>query len=456
MKNILMIAYAFPPFNFSGTARPFGFAKHLGDFGWRPTVVTREGTGGFDADESMLSELKGRCEIVRVQVGDGDDWPGWVRKYFGWGGRRISEGLTWRARNWFPGLKDHVHWGGPAVKAGLELARKKQFDLVWATGDPWSSVMAGYRLSKLLKIPFVADLRDPWTYGTMWSPATDRIAAYHQRWERKILGRAKRTVFTSPLTTDIMRGRVDSNLADRLVTITNGFDEFDGEAKRDVSEDKCLFSFVGHLSKRHKQPGVLLEGLKRACRDRELAESICFEFVGKTVGYEEQMDRPYIRYVPPVTQKESRRVMRGSDVLVLLQTITGSGCDVISGKAYEYLAAGRPILGVVPEDGGDAWLIRETKSGVVTGTSDPEKVAEGILHFWRLWKEKKLVSPVTPEAIGRFSRRNLTRELAELFDEILDEEGARVGKRKDQCHYSDLESGGSVTSGDRVGASADA
>ena len=53
--------------------------------------------------------------------------------------------------------------------------------------------------------------------------------------------------------------------------------------------------------------------------------------------------------------------MRGADVNVLLQTIA-SGTDVIAGKAFDYLAARRPILGVVDPNGGDAWLPTDAAS----------------------------------------------------------------------------------------------
>ena len=60
-----------------------------------------------------------------------------------------------------------------------------------------------------------------------------------------------------------------------------------------------------------------------------------------------------------VSQKACRQYMRGADVLVLLQTITGEGSDVISGKIFEYFSARKAILAVVPRDGGDAWMVNK-------------------------------------------------------------------------------------------------
>jgi hypothetical protein len=114
--------------------------------------------------------------------------------------------------------------------------------------------------------------------------------------------------------------------------------------------------------------------------------------------------------------------MAGADVLVLLQSISGPGCDVVSGKAYDYLAARKPILAVVADEGGDAWLLRETQSGLITNLVDPQNVAEGFLHFWRLWLKGELTLAASGGDIERFDRRHLARELADVFSQVLDED----------------------------------
>lgn len=439
-KNVLMIAYAFPPLNFSGSARPLGFARYLRDFGWHPTILTRRGTGRFASDEQMLAGLEDKCDIRRVPPGDNDDWASCIKQKLGFldtpcrllglGPHRFSESIAWRAPNLLPGLQESIHWGRPAFQAALELAKQKHFDLIWATGDPWSSLIAACRLSKKLRRPFIADIRDPWTYGVLWNPATPRIAKWNQAWEQKILARAARTVFTSPLTRDIYRSRVKKESAPRIVSITNGFDDskpLEAPSALRSSDRKCRLGFIGNLTA-HRDPQILIQAFKLA-RESIGSDQIALHFVGRITPYENFFKENAIEHTPSVTQVQSRQSMRSADVLVLLQASMTLGSDVISGKAYEYLAAGKPILAVVPETGGDAWLIRQTNAGTVTGTTDPNKIAHAIEHYWQLWKQNKLVSPVTPDQLDRFSRRNLTRELTELFDQVLIEQGAACESR---------------------------
>jgi hypothetical protein len=116
--------------------------------------------------------------------------------------------------------------------------------------------------------------------------------------------------------------------------------------------------------------------------------------------------------------------MFGSDVNVLLQTIS-EGEDVVSGKAFDYLHAKKPILAVVDPAGGDAWLMRETGAGKVAPWSDVEAIAREMKECWRAWKTGE--SHAQNGAIDRFSRRALTEQLASLFDDVLAETSARRG-----------------------------
>ncbi len=66
-RNVLVIAYYFPPMGLSGVQRTLKFVKYLPQFGWQPTVVTVTPTGYFAEDYSLLDELLSpNVEIVRI------------------------------------------------------------------------------------------------------------------------------------------------------------------------------------------------------------------------------------------------------------------------------------------------------------------------------------------------------------------------------------------------------
>jgi len=441
MKRILMISYVFPPVNRSGSQRPFYFAKHLPEFGYYPIVVMAERGATSDVNTESLSELSDRCKIARIRKLSPNDW---ILKARG-GLRVLDRTLHPRCKDkrWLSDLAERTHeqvrghlwastrrqkswwamyWILPVITFSLKTFFLTGFDIIWATGDPWISLIAGYWLSRLTRKPFVADIRDPWTYGVLWNPRDKSEAEWLRRWEMKVLNAATRVVYTSPLTTEIMRDRSGQKIGRKMVTITNGFANTAWEQKQASVAEKCVFRFVGRLM-HHRQPDILLCGFELACADSDFAKVARLEFVGDTGSFDGEINRycldGRVACIGSVSEAESQQYMQSADALILLQTIEGEGSDVVSGKAYEYLAARKPILGIVPEDGGDAWLMRTTRAGVITGVDDTKRVAQGFLHYWRLWKENKLATAVSDCDISRFSRRNLTQDLAELFGQIL-------------------------------------
>jgi hypothetical protein len=169
----------------------------------------------------------------------------------------------------------------------------------------------------------------------------------------------------------------------------------------------------------------LISAFARACQDPELRASAALELIGNAGGHESKVSLApgcQVRFRGHVSRSESVRYMFGSDVNVLLQTIS-EGEDVVSGKAFDYLHAKKPILAVVDPRGGDAWLLREAGAGKVAPWSDVEAIAREMRECWQAWKAGD--AGPRQATVERFSRRALTRQLAALFDDVLAETGAR-------------------------------
>jgi len=408
MRKVLMIAYYFPPANSSGSWRPFHFAKLLPEFGYIPLVVTQQGfyqsSPPYDAD--ILKELDARCRIKSVCP---------LTHAESWMSRMPGMGLVSRAFG-RRGMGLMTAW------AGLRFLREEGFDLIWATGPPWPALMMGKRLSMLTGKPLVADIRDPWSYGVLWNKLDDKAKRKQRIHEQKVLKQAQRIVYTSPLTADIMRRRSDDAIDERILAITNGFEE-SVDADPAPAGQRCVFSYIGRIARGTRDPSIMLKGFERACQDPAFAATAVLRLVGDVNGYEQQFDQLRAVYpietVGQVSYRESLKAMRTADVLVLFQTVRGEGSDVIEGKAFEYLAARRPILGIVSPEGGDAWLLSETGAGVMPDISDVEHVARSFHDCWRLWKEGRLGEMIAKQDLGRFSRRRLTEDLAGVFDHVL-------------------------------------
>ncbi|MEO8167450.1 MAG: glycosyl transferase family 1, partial [bacterium] len=101
-----------------------------------------------------------------------------------------------------------------------------------------------------------------------------------------------------------------------------------------------------------------------------------------------------------------------SDVLWMIV-----GDDVGSpGKAYEYIGAGKPILGCVPDG-----FLKQTildAGGKVVAPTDVIGIKKAIKEFYHDFEMKNLRGPST-EIMQKYDRSILTGQLVKVFEELL-------------------------------------
>jgi len=200
--------------------------------------------------------------------------------------------------------------------------------------------------------------------------------------------------------------------------ISNGcdFDDFVGLEYRPASRFRITHtgSFFG---KRDPKPFL------QAFRDADL------DAVARFVGDFRSSDREWaasldlgdrLELVDYLPRAESLRLQRDSEALLLLVPDAGGrGKGVLSGKVFEYIAAARPILAVVPPDGAAAQLIRETGSGVVVGPDDVDGIRAALVELHSRFANGGLPSvELAKRDEDRLSRRARVEEMAALVEEI--------------------------------------
>jgi len=118
-----------------------------------------------------------------------------------------------------------------------------------------------------------------------------------------------------------------------------------------------------------------------------------------------------------VPRRTSLALQRDSDALLLLiPEAGGRGRGILSGKVFEYLAAERPILALVPPDGAAAKLIRDTNAGIVAGPDDVVGIRDALLDLHARWRDGRLEgTPLSPQWREKLSRAARVEELADLL-----------------------------------------
>jgi glycosyltransferase involved in cell wall biosynthesis len=96
----------------------------------------------------------------------------------------------------------------------------------------------------------------------------------------------------------------------------------------------------------------------------------------------------------------------------------GTRARIVPGKTYEYLAAGPPILGAVPE--GDARdLLAEAGHAHLCRPRDVDGLATTIAGELARWRAGARPPQARAEVVARYEYATLTRRLADLFDGLV-------------------------------------
>jgi glycosyltransferase involved in cell wall biosynthesis len=204
-----------------------------------------------------------------------------------------------------------------------------------------------------------------------------------------------------------------------VVTIANGsdFDDFVGIERHPSDRFRITHtgSFFGKRDPRPFLSALSASGLDDVTArflgdfrstDREWAET-------QSLG-----DR--LELIPYAPRRRSLELQRDSEVLLLLiPEAGGRGKGVLSGKVFEYLAAERPILALVPPDGAAAELIRNANAGVVVAPDDVDGIAAALKDLHARWRAGGLEeAPLAEEWKSRVSRRARVQDLADLLERL--------------------------------------
>jgi glycosyltransferase involved in cell wall biosynthesis len=403
----------FPPAGGGGVQRPLKFASHLPALGIETHVLAPDDPKWLHEDADL--PLPTQAWVHRA-------------RYVGPRGRRLADELHGRSgvdlavrRASTVGRRllvpdENVTWNATAIPKAISIARSEGIDVVLTTSPPGSVHLVGAAVQKATGAKWVADLRD----SLLAHPhrRSDTLAArVKEQATHGIASLVARRADAIVAAADAIAEEARSlNPRGPVVTIENGcdFDDFAGlEYERsDVFRITHAGSFFG---KRDPKPFL------RALADSGL-EDVNVRFLGDfRPGDREFMTElglaGRVALIDHVPRRRSLELQRESEVLLLLiPEAGGRGRGVLSGKVFEYIAAERPILALVPPDGAAARLIRDTGVGVVVAPEDVDGIREALVDLHTRWREGGLEgTPLAPEWREQLSRGRRVEQLADLL-----------------------------------------
>jgi glycosyltransferase involved in cell wall biosynthesis len=414
--KLLLVTLYFPPAGGGGVQRPLKFASHLPALGIETHVLAPDDPKWVHEDADL--PLPTQAWVHRA-------------RYVGPGGRRIADELHGRSgvdlllrRSSTIGRRlllpdENVTWNATAIPKAISIVRNEGIDVVLTTSPPSSVHLIGAAVKRATGVKWVADLRD--SIALHAHRRADGVGARAKQKARAgvahlVARQADAIVTAAEAITEETRG---ISPAGRLVTITNGCDFDDFAGLEYTRGDRFRITHAGSFFGR-RDPKPFL---------RALAESGLEDVTVRFLGDFRPADREVmeelgvadrVELVPHVPRRESLRLQRESDALLLLiPEADGRGRGVLSGKVFEYIAAERPILAVVPPDGAAAKLVQDTGAGVVAASDDVDAIRAALVELHARWQRGELdAAPLTDEWRERLSRAARVEELADLLKSL--------------------------------------
>lgn len=428
MKKVLIITYYWLPSGGAGVQRWVKFTKYLRDFGWEPVIYTPENPEYPSFDDSFEKDIATDIEVIKTPIWEPFDI---YRSLLGKRGQTINAGFISedKGKGWKDKLSVWIRgnflipdprkfWIRPSASFLCKYLKEHPVDAIVTTGPPHSMHLIGMRLKRNFPdIKWLADFRDPWTnidfykdlHLTKWA---DKI---HHRLEKKIVCHADAVIVVSKG----MKDEFSVLRTDGLHIIPNGYDEDDVKIVSTLLDEKFTISHIGTMNGA-RNPLAVWKALQNLCiQVDDFSRDLVIQLIGKTdfavlEAINENGLTKNLHKINYLTHDEAIIKQHSSQVLLLLINRSANAKSILTGKFFEYLASGRPVLGVGPVDGDAAAILNETGAGVMVDFDDVEMAKETILHYYKLYKKNQLT--LEAGSVEKYSRKNLTGNLSDLLN----------------------------------------
>ena len=421
MEKVLIITYYWPPSGGAGVQRWLKFCKYLPEFGVEPIVLTvkKEDAAYPIIDKSFEKDISSDLRIYKTPAKNFYKLYGAFKK-----GNKVPQGGVPSGKKSFKSkislvLRNHlfvpdprIGWNKEALKKAKEIIEQEGITSIVTTSPPHSSQLIGLALKKEFpQLKWTADLRDPWTdiyyYKDLnhshWSDQANK------KKERAVLENADQLVVVSPHMKKLFASKgID---AEKINVVPNGYDQADFDELFKVDNKVFTIAYIGTANDDY-DISAFLESLKELQSE---GVGLQFNVIGifpeevkaeiSNMGLDSVVS--YKGYLP---HDEAIKYSQNADLLLLVIPKVENNKLIYSGKLFEYIATGNPVLCIGPLDGDAAELVSKNGFGASIYYSDKDGVKSFIEKVYqggfRIVNSSLKLS---------YSRQNLSESIAKVL-----------------------------------------
>ena len=309
-------------------------------------------------------------------------------------------------------------------------------EVVLSTSPQFFNGLAGYFVGRLLRIPWILEIRDLWpesivAVGAIRNPIIIKILEWVERFAYR---KADRIV---PVTDAFKAYMLSKGIeADKIVVVKNGvdltrytpLDETGSLAEELGVKGKFVVSYFGTHGMAHH-----LETILHAAQRLRTSKNVLFLMVGDgaerqaLVRMRDTMALDNVMMLEQQPKSRMRELWALSNVSLVLLKKSDLFKTVIPSKIFESLAMAKPIiLGV---EGESAEIIQTAQAGICIEPEHAEDLAAGVLELSQQpeWCEK-LGKNGRAYVVEHFDRTELARKLSCVIETVGRKESFQPGE----------------------------
>jgi glycosyltransferase involved in cell wall biosynthesis len=434
-RRVLVVTADFPPSLEVGAHTVWQLIRHLPCHGWEPIVLTTHERYAYSVEGGVHYAFPGRVIRTAMLPHPLELWAA-VRRSCSriapnevhglHEGRTVAVG---RLKRWVLSLLKipdaHTGWLPIAVPAGIAAVCRHRVEHIVSSAPHWTNHLIGLCIALVTRRPWTAHFRDPWMGVSFWKPVSTLSLAIESALEALVVKRATNVVCVTEMHRRMLLERYPRQPPSKFSVVTNGFDEDEwgppppGRSRRPAESTRFVIAYVGSVY-HGRTPFPVLRALRTLAdagavdpaRVRMDLIGWCDVAEGRHVAdvVRELRLQEVVDLVGPVPRRYALARMSAADLLLLIEDTPYQ----IPAKTYEYLRAGRPILAMAGP-GAIGELLRDVPGAVVVDRDDSAGIAKALQAEFARWRDGVDSPSPGPDFVGKFDRRRLAGQLADVL-----------------------------------------
>jgi hypothetical protein len=400
-KNIVIISYGWTPQNAIGVNRVYSWAKNWSKYA-NVTILTSV-KKSFDNPLDLIFPELPNVKIIKIPYGRGSLAPTWLlnSNFI----RQITRSIKQYLSDWIGFSFDpRLAWYEPAKQVAEKIS--KENDIVVSSYGPEANHLLGAAM-KLANpsIFWIADYRDLWSQNQR----NGNSKGGRDKTEKKEFSSVGDYADIVTTVSEDMKSKLSVLLNKPIYVMPNGFDLNENlvrerilkSVKNKSAENRTKpfrIVYTGTIYRGYQNPEPLLKALSDLMCTRALkSESVTVDFFGERVDLAKRLKKKkkysdLIRIMGHVDRNKALEAQKNADVLLLLEDSSEVSRGVLTGKIFEYMVAGRPILcigsrkdfeiGQMLEKTGTGVLISQNEFHVLPSLLQETIEGKGVFSFY--------------------------------------------------------------------------